>query len=370
MKNIREIYRVFILIFMRDKVNLFFGFFFNAFLMIMLGLFVSDRFNEIGTIGIYDTSNSEFSQQFIYALENEPTVQVKIYTETESMLEDITNGDLVAGVKINPSFELLKNVAPDPLEEGSHILMYGNSGKDFWLKMLEPGLKMGVLKTNINTQTLLNNITIDTEMVQSRNVDYFKFIFPGVLMFSIMGLAFTGALSLLFFRQADVLKRLKITPLKKYEFLAGFTLSYLVLLLMQAVLYIIIAWLVFDYTFTENFLQIGVLVVSCGLLFIILGVAIANLAPTIDSGNNIVRFLNFPASFLCGIFIPIEALPNSLQWLAKVHPLTYFADTMRNTANYSATFLDNKNNYIILGVLFVIFCFVAVRSFKWEEQTK
>lgn len=370
MKNIKEIYRVFILIFMRDKLNLFFSFFFNAFLMIMLGLFVSDRFNEIGSIGIYDTLDSEFSKQFIYALENEPTVQVKIYTDTESMLQDITDGDLVAGVRINDSFDMLKEANPAPLEAGSHILMYGNSGKDFWLKMLAPGLKMGVLQTNTNSQNILENIAIETEMVQSRNVDYFKFIFPGVLMFSIMGLAFTGALSLLFFRQADVLKRLKITPLKKYEFLTGFTLSYLVLLLLQAILYIIIAWLVFDYTFTENFLQIGVLVVGCGLVFIVLGVAIANLAPTIDSGNNIVRFLNFPASFLCGIFIPIEALPRSLQWLAQIHPLTYFADAMRNTANYSATFLENKTNYIILGTIFIVFCVISIRSFKWEEQTK
>jgi len=370
MKNIIEIFRVFFLIFLRDKLNLFFSFFFNAFLMIMLGLFVSDRFDEIGTIGVYDKLNSEFSQEFIKTLEKEPTIKIEHFTNLDALIKKIKKGDLVAGLEINKSFELLKNKTAVAEENNPHLLIYGNSGKDIWLKMLKPGLKMGILKTNENTKTLLKNITIKTEMIQSRNLDYFKFIFPGVLMFSIMGLAFTGALSLLFFRKADVLKRLKITPLKKYEFLIGFSLSYFVLLLLQAVLYILVAWVVFDYTFTGNYLQIAVLIFGCGLLFIVLGIAIANLAPTVDSGNNIVRLLNFPASFLCGIFIPIEALPKSLQFISRFHPLTYFANAMRNTVNYSATFSENSTNYIILISIFIIFSAIAVKSFKWEEQVK
>ena len=370
MKNIFEISRVFFVIFLRDKLNLFFSFFFNAFLMIMLGLFVTNRFDEMGTVGIYDSSNSAFSHQFINVLKQEPNLKIKAFNDTTSLAEGIQAGTLVAGIRINKSFESLKNPAL-PVKAGDvQLKIYGNSGKDFWIKMLEPGLKVAVLNTNVASRKLFDQIKISTQMIQSRNLDYFKFIFPGVLVFSIMGLSFTGAMSLLFFRKADVLKRLKITPLKKYEFLIGFISSYLLLLLLQAVLYIFIAWLVFGYTFSGNYLQIAILIFGCGLLFIVLGIVIANLVPSIDSGNNIIRFLNFPASFLCGIFIPVENLPKLLQWFSVIHPLTYFAVAMRNAVNYNATFSDNATNYLILASTLIVLSIISVITFKWEEQTK
>lgn len=369
MKNIFEIFRVFFIIFLRDKLNLFFSFFFNAFLMIMLGLFVTDRFTEIGTIGICDQLNTEFSHRFIKILEQEPTMKIKLFKDTIALRRAIKKGDLVAGLRINKPFELLKNPAFGSVKE-AQLDLYGNSGKEFWIKMLSPGLKMAVLKTNVVSSRILSQIRVKTQMIESRNLDYFKFIFPGVLVFSIMGLSFTGAMSLLFFRKADVLKRLKITPLRKYEFLIGFICSYLVLLLLQAVLYIFIAWLVFGYTFSGNYLQIGILIFTCGLLFIVLGITIANIVPSVDAGNNIIRFLNFPSSFLCGIFIPVDTLPKMLKYFSVVHPLTYFADAMRNAVNYDASFKENAANYIILAAILIFFSIVSVVTFKWEEQTK
>jgi ABC-2 type transport system permease protein len=183
-----------------------------------------------------------------------------------------------------------------------------------------------------------------------------------------MGLSFTGALSLLFFRKADVLKRLKITPLKKYEFLAGFISSYLLLLLLQVLLYIFIAWLVFGYSFSGNYLQIALLITGCGLLFLVLGIVIANLVPSVDAGNNLIRFLNFPASFLCGIFLPIDSLPRVLQYFSVAHPLTYFARAIRNAVNYSASFQENLSNYLILAAILIVCTVVSLTTFNWEEQ--
>ncbi|MBN9383290.1 MAG: ABC transporter permease [Chitinophagaceae bacterium] len=368
MRNIIEIARVFFILFMRDKVNLFFSFFFNAFLMIMLGLFVNNRFDEVGTVGIYDTVNSDFSHEFVDVLQQIPNLKVKLYNDTTGLVEGIRKGDLVAGIRLNKSFESLKDSSfrRQPGEE--QINLYGNSGKEFWIKMLEPGLQMTVLHTNAYSSKLIGQIRIGTQMIQARNLDYFKFIFPAVLVFSIMGLAFTGASSLLFFRKADVLKRLKITPLKKYEFLTGFVISYLLLLFLQVILYILIAWLVFGYTFTGNYLQIAMLIAGCSLLFLVLGIVIANLVPSVDSGNNIIRFLNFPASFLCGIFLPTESLPRILRWFSVAHPLTYFARAIRNVVNYSASFHENLSDYSILAIILVVVTVVSVTTFKWEEQ--
>jgi ABC-2 type transport system permease protein len=370
MRNIYEIFRVFFLLFLRDKLNLFFSFFFNGFLMVMLGLFVTNSFEQAGQIGVYDDLRSPYSEAFIKALEQQPDMKIVRLTDTAGITAGIKKGTMVAGIKIEKNFELLKGAAAGGLPGNSQLKLYGNSGKQMWIKLLQPGLKTAILNMNAPAAKLYQSINIDVQMIQARNTDYFKFIFPGVLVFSIMGLSFAGAMSLMFYKKADVLKRLKITPLKKYEFLVGFISSYLVLLLLQSLLYILIAWLVFDFTFTGNYLQIAVLISSCGLLFILLGITIANVFPSIDAGNNVIRFLNFPASFLCGVFIPMNALPKALQYFGVVHPLTYFAEAMRNAVNYNASFADNLSSYIVIGGILLGLCIISVVTFKWEDQTQ
>lgn len=369
-KKIFEINRIFLLMFFRDKMNLFFSFFFNAFLMIMLGFFVKDKFNEIGVIGIYDNLQTEVSREFIEKVSQYPNLNIDIIANYSEIEEKIKKGKIVAAVQINKSFEnLFNDTIPIKASNDPQLTIYGNSGKQFWMKMMEPGFKLTILGSNEKTKKLTNFINIDTSLVQTRDVDYFKFIFPGILVFSIMGLAFSGALTLLRFKNTDVLKRLKITPLKKFEFLTGFTISYMILLLLQTILYIVLAATVFGYTFNENILQIAIIIFTCGLVFMVLGICLANISPSLDSGNNIVRFINYPASFICGVFIPIETLPKVFQFISYFHPLTYFSNAIRNAVNYSATFVDNLSNYIIIFSLLIIFSVISVITFKWEEQS-
>ncbi|MGV4413933.1 ABC transporter permease [Chryseobacterium sp. T1] len=368
MRNIIVVSRIFIVIFLRDKLNLFFSFFFNAFLMVMLGFYVSNRF-DVSTIGVYDNLKSNFSNQFIKTLDNDLAIKVKKFNDTTALFKAVEKGEIIAGIKINQPFEALKDSVTDTISKHKQLQIYGSSENMMWVKMIEPGIKIAILNTNNTSKKIISQISLKTQTVKSKNINYFKSIFPGVLVFSVMGLSFTGAMSLLYFRKSDVLKRLKITPLKKYEFLIGFITSYFILLLLQAILYIFIAWLVFGYVFTGNYFQISLLIVSCGFLFILLGITIANIVPSVDSGNNIIRFLNFPASFLCGVFIPIETLPKILQYISVFHPLTYFTNAMRNAVNYNATFSGNSSNYVIIFTLIIVFSIISIKTFKWEAQS-
>jgi len=41
------------------------------------------------------------------------------------------------------------------------------------------------------------------------------------------------------------------------------------------------------------------------------------------------NYFRFPMIFLCGIFIPLEKMPNVLRYLARALPLTYSVDGFR-----------------------------------------
>ena len=73
----------------------------------------------------------------------------------------------------------------------------------------------------------------------------------------------------------------------------------------------------------------AVFVVLGSVTFLALGYVIASFAKTEDSANGMVSVIQFPMMFLSGTFFPIEAMPPPLQTVARLIPLTYLSDALR-----------------------------------------
>ena len=72
-----------------------------------------------------------------------------------------------------------------------------------------------------------------------------------------------------------------------------------------------------------------VFVVLGAVAFLALGYVIASFAKTEDSANGMTSVVQFPMMFLSGTFFPIEQMPDFLQTIARLIPLTYLADALR-----------------------------------------
>ena len=359
MKRAKHIYVTFLKIFFRDKGNIIFIFFFNAFLMIIFGLTLEDKYNLNVDLGYYQTLESERSAKLLNHLDEQENIVLKEYTDYDQMIADLKNGILVAGIKLNSSSTKAGSLDID---------VFGDPSRKMWLKFIEPGLQLAAIKSKTEFNAELKKIAIATQFVESKNLKYFDFIFPGLLIFSVMQIGLAGGLTLLAQRKNENLKRLKITPLKKWEFLFGYSFSYLSIMLLQIVFYIALAMIIFGYSFSGSFYTLAGIVLLSALIFIGLGILMSNVVKSIENGNNINSFLTFPAAFLCGIFMPTDTLPSFVQWIAKVHPLTHLAEIMRGVANY-----DNPLGMytILIGIMVFLLILVSItslRTFKWSEK--
>ena len=139
-------------------------------------------------------------------------------------------------------------------------------------------------------------------------------------------------------------------------------------MILQVIGYILLAYALFDYVFIGNYFQISFILIFTSLFFIGLGILLCNFSSTIENGNNFNRFFIFPASFLCGVFIPISTLPSVVQKIALIHPLTYFVDIMRSIANYGQNILNIPIPLIVLSIVFILIITVAIRTFKWQQK--
>lgn len=363
MKRAYQIFLTFLKIFMRDRANIIFIFFFNAFLMIIFGLTMEDKYNLSIELGVVETEQTAASTNLIDHLGEQPNLVINKFPSKEVLMKELQNGKLVAGVLFNQS----KNTQTTD-ESQMDISILGDPSRKMWLKFIEPGLRIASIESNVKYQSAIEAVQIETSYVKSKNLKYFDFIFPGLLIFSIMQIGLAGGLTLLTQRKNQSLKRLKITPLKKWEFLLGYGGSYLCIMILQNIFYIFLAITIFDYSFSGSLPAIISVILLSALLFIGLGIMLSNYVSSVESGNNIITLLTFPAAFLCGIFMPMDSMPSYVQHISNIHPLTHLASIMRGIANYNASINDFANLFGFLIVLFLLITVYSLKSFKWQEK--
>jgi ABC-2 type transport system permease protein len=362
MRNALEIGRAFVLMFFRDRVNVFFTLFFNAFLMIALGLTVEDRFNVRVTVGVADLARTPVSDSLVARLAREPNLRVVRVATEDDVRRRIREGSLVAGVLFQP-----RGAGADAVD-GLGVTLLSDPSRRVWTRLLQPGLTIAMLESDPVGRAGVERVHVAWEAAPSRNVRYFDFIFPGVVAFAVMQVAFAGAMSLLHHRKNDALKRLKLTPLARWQFLTGYGASQLVVLAAQITLYWLLAAAFFGYRAAGPTPQIALVTVLGAFEFVGLGLLIANLAPTVEAGANLVRFLTFPAAFLCGVFVPSDALPRALSAAASAYPLTGFVSALRASANYGAPFGAVALRIGVMLAVGIVSILIAIRLFRWEEQ--
>lgn len=355
MTQIWNIFKIFAIIFFKDKVNLFMIFFFNAFLMIIFGVAIEDRYNVNIDLGIVDFANTDESVKAKQYLENQPKVKLLSFSDKDKLLTEVRLGKVVAGIVI------------DPLETDNalNIHLIGDASRKMWLEFLDPVLRLSVF----SGEELKKRVTVETVLVQSNNLTYFDFIFPGLLIFSIMQIGLSGGIMLLVQRKNDSLKRLQITPLKKWQFLVGYIGCYFCIMIMQVLAYIALANMLFKYVFLGSVWNIAIILLFSCIFFIALGVLLCNFCNTVENGNNFNRFFIFPASFLCGVFMPVSTFPMFIQKISLIHPLTYLVNMMRDISNYGVSL---SNYSVLLGVFTITLLTIAclgVITFKWQQKT-
>ena len=94
-----------------------------------------------------------------------------------------------------------------------------------------------------------------------------------------------------------------------------------------------------------------------------------SILPTAEAAATIAPFTAVLLSFISGVFIPVEQLPNWLEEIGRVFPLAHLAEGLQTTLAPGATGSGlSGENLGVLGLWAVVGLVVAVRRFRWEPQ--
>lgn len=182
-------------------------------------------------------------------------------------------------------------------------------------------------------------------------VPYISFVFPGVLMLSIINAAFASASSQLYFmRFTRGIEEILITPFSYVEMLVGYVGSAVVRSLMVSGLILLTGILFGAVTLMHPFWFVFY-IAGISAIFALLGIIVALWAESFEQLQVFNTFVITPLTYLGGVFYSITFLPAMAATITRANPFFYFADGIRSSMIGYSEANSEIGIVIILGLL-------------------
>ncbi len=201
-------------------------------------------------------------------------------------------------------------------------------------------------------------------------VPYISFVFPGVLMLSIINASFASASSQLYFmRFTRGIEEMLIAPFSYLEMLIGFVVGAVARSLMVAFLIFFTGFVFGAVTLLHPFWFVFY-VASISSIFALLGIIVALWAESFEQLQVLNTFLITPLTYLGGIFYSITFLPETAAMITRANPFFYFADGIRSSMIGYSEANSVVGIVIILSLVFGLSLLVT-QLFKrgWKIRT-
>jgi len=204
---------------------------------------------------------------------------------------------------------------------------------------------------------------IGTKIDDFAGVPYISFVFPGVLMLSIINASFASASSALYFmRFTRGIEEVLIAPFAYLEMLVGFVGSAVMRALMVAVL-ILLVGVLFGAVTLVNPVGFFLYVAAISAIFAMLGIIVALWAESFEQLQVLNTFIITPLTYLGGIFYSITFLPEIAATITRFNPFFYFADGIRSSMiGYSEA--DTTIGLFVIVGLVVLLATIVTRIFQ------
>lgn len=153
---------------------------------------------------------------------------------------------------------------------------------------------------------------------------------PAILAVLILffGFLLTG-ISFLRERSQGTLERLMASPVSRLDIVGGYLLGFLLFAVLQTMVLFFYLIYVLNINYYSDLWQILVFQVLIGIGAVCMGVFFSILAKNEFQMVQFIPMIIVPQIFLCGLLWPVEQMPEYLQWLANVLPMTYGVSGIR-----------------------------------------
>ncbi|PNB77123.1 GntR family transcriptional regulator, partial [Pseudomonas sp. FW305-BF6] len=107
----------------------------------------------------------------------------------------------------------------------------------------------------------------------------------------------------------------------------------------------------------------GLIVIVCSWAISWIFAFFCVIARTASSVQGISMLVLFPMTFLSNAFVPVDTMPNWLQWFVKINPISHLVTAVRELANTGTAGWDLSISLIGAAVIVIIFAHLTVSAY-------
>ena len=197
--------------------------------------------------------------------------------------------------------------------------------------------------------------------------NYIQFLAPGVMCMSVLFTSIFSGIEIIWDRQFGYLKETLVAPVSRIYIMIGRTLGGATVAIIQGLVVFILTLFVGFRPSSLILLPVAFLsMFLVALFFTALGTAIGSRLDDMQGFQIITNFLVMPLFFLSGALFPVEGLPQALEIVTRLDPLSYGVDAMRGTLSGVAHF-GVGFDLVVLSILVLIVTFIGAKMFSKIE---
>jgi ABC-type multidrug transport system permease subunit len=343
-REILELTRVRVLLFVREPEALFWVFVFPLVLSAVLGFAFRSKGIEPARVGLVEGAGAE---ELARVLARDEHVELVRFAERAEAERKLARAAL--DVLLEPRAGGAPRLAFDPARAE------GESARVRVLRALELAQDGGA------------GAPVALEPVTETGSRYVDFLFPGLLGMNLMGTGMWGiGFAIADVRRRKFLKRLLVTPMRRSSFFLSFVLARGVFLVLELLVLGLFGCFVLGVPLRGSVLAAALVCALGAFAFAGIGILTASRARTIEAVSGLMNLIMMPMWLGSGVFFSIERFPDAVQPFLRLLPLTALNDALRGVC------LDGESLVqlalpagLLLGWGVLSFA-VGLRIFRWE----
>lgn len=350
----------------RDRLALFFTFLFPLIFLFVFGALNNGKSDVSFRVAIINRSDSAFARQFVQKSESSDQKLLKVdkgVTTFAQANEKMGRGELDATIELPPGFGQAKNAKAPSGQAIVHYTQNSQSAATTLISVLDSQFQKASAKYVKDSTPL----TVVGQQTNEHSLSSFDYTFTGLLGFSILGAGIFGPMNVFpELKKMGILRRLRTTPLRVWQYFLANMLGNAVTGLMSIAVMFIVAIIVFHLKVVGNYLELA-LFLAYGIIVILgIGLALGGWARNERQAAPLGNIIVFPMMFLTGVFFPRFLMPHWLQGVTNYMPLTPVIDGARLIATEGKSLLDLGSQLAVMTVWLVVVYVIAFRVFRWE----
>lgn len=203
--------------------------------------------------------------------------------------------------------------------------------------------------------------------------DYFSFMAVGMVSMIVMATTMFSGMSIVWDRRLGFLDKVISTPVPRAAIIFAKILNATFRAMFQATVILALAYML-GLRLSSTFTAINILGVYAAILLLSIGfsaifLAFSIRATRIERPMQFINLITMPLMFASNVFYPTSLMPDWLQVIVNVNPLTYLTDAIRQLTILPLDASKLLFDFIYLGFFAAIFATIGI-VLSWKYLTK